>query len=401
MPPEDRVVARQNGRVASVPARQGFGLLVEEVEARPGYRRPLAFGLGVATTVEDKVLDVRFLTINVRENFGTAAVLARHLGELSTGHRFLDGATIEAVLDDLSVFRGETGHTNVQALEQLAHLPRPHVFAGHDLRAVAAVVMDADDPPSTAGDVYLRLHLLSLRHLPPRSINLEGAFAKLNTNVWTTDGVLDQACFAELQRERILEGRPLVVLLQDKFPRMLDYVSPPGVRILNPNNVRLGAHLAVGTVVMTAGAVNFNAGTLGEAMIEGRISSGVVVGARSDIGGGASLMGTLSGGNKAQVTVGEDCLVEAMAGLGIPVGDRVRIEAGFYVKSTTPILVVDSPHWSGNLVASRHVGHVVKAIALAGISDAVFRRNANNGTPEVVPRGGRVWGQLNADLHSN
>jgi 2,3,4,5-tetrahydropyridine-2-carboxylate N-succinyltransferase len=226
-------------------------------------------------------------------------------------------------------------------------------------------------------------------------------FGKLNTNVWTTEGVVDQARFEEIQREQMLAGQPLVVLLQDKFPRMLDYVSPSGVRILNPNNVRLGAHLAEGTVVMTAGAVNFNAGTLGEAMVEGRVSAGVTVGARSDVGGGASLMGTLSGGNAVTVSLGEDCLVEAMGGLGIPVGDRVRVEVGFYVKSTTPILVVDSPDWHANAVAAPHLGRVVKALELAGISDAVFRRNARTGTPEVVPRGNRTWGQLNAELHEN
>ncbi len=141
---------------------------------------------------------------------------------------------------------------------------------------------------------------------------------------------------------------------------MLDYVSPSGVRILNPNNVRLGAHLAGGTVVMTAGTVSFNAGTVSEAMIEGRVSSGVVVGPRSDIGGGASLMGSLSGGNEVRVAIGEDCPIEAMAGLGIPVGDRVRIEAGFYVKSTTPVLVVDSPALRGNPIASPHLGATVK-----------------------------------------
>ena len=211
---------------------------------------------------------------------------------------------------------------------------------------------------------------------------------------------MDRERFDDVQRERVVAGRPLVPLLQDKVPRLLDYVSPEGVRIANPNTVRLGAHLAPGTVVMSAGAVNINAGTLGPAMIEGRLSAGVVVGARSDVGGGASLMGTLSGGNTVAVSVGEDCLVEAMAGLGIPVGDRVRVEVGFYVKSTTPVLVADSADWGDNPVAAPHVGRVVKAITLAGIDDAVFRRNARTGTPEVVPRGGRRWGALNPALHS-
>lgn len=383
------------------PSRENFDALVGEVESGAGYRRPVSFGLGVATTVGDKVLDVRFLTVNWHDNIGTAAIVARHLGGLVTGHRLLDRSEIDAMLTDLDDFRGQSGNANVEALEQLCELPRPHAFPGQDVKPLVAVIIRAEDAPATAGDVYLRLHLLSLRRAAPLSLNFDGAFAKLNTNVWTTEGVVDQARFEDVQQQRSLQGRPLVVVLQDKFPRMLDYVSPSGVRILNPNNVALGAHLAQGTVVTTAGAVNFNAGSIGEAMIEGRVSSGVVVGPRSDIGGGASLMGTLSGGNEVRVSVGEDCLIEAMAGLGIPVGDRVRIEAGFYVKSTTPVLVVDSPAWRGNPIASPHLAATVKAIELGGINDAVFRRNASTGTPEVVPRGDRMWGRLNPELHSN
>jgi 2,3,4,5-tetrahydropyridine-2-carboxylate N-succinyltransferase len=378
-----------------------FRQLVAEVEARPGYTRPRAFGLGVATTSGEKVVDARFLVVNHEESYGSAAVLADVLGGLETGHRTLDPDTLDALLERFAPYVGVSGHANVAALERLrAAYPRAHKFEGHAYQPVLAVLLDAGDAPSTAVDVYLRLHLLSMRRTPPRSLNLDGQFGKLNNNVWTTEGVIDQERFEEIQQRRTLEGEPLVVLLQDKFPRMLDYVTPSGVRVLNPNNVRLGAHLAEGTVVMTAGGVNFNAGTLGEAMIEGRVSAGVVVGARSDVGGGASLMGTLSGGNDITVSLGEDCLIEAMGGLGIPVGDRVRVEVGFYVKSTTPIAVVDGD-WRGNPVATPLAGSVVKALELAGISDAVFRRNARTGTPEVVPRGDRAWGKLNPDLHKN
>ena len=384
-----------------------FKARVAEVEGRDGYRAPAGFGIGVATTSTrdddpTAVVDARFLTVNFGENLGTAAMLADHFGALSTGHLALEPADLDALLDRFTPFRGAEGHGNVEALELLRkEFPKAHKFEGHGYQPVVAVLMDSDDAPETAVDVYFRLHLLSHCKTPPRSLNLNGAFGKLNNNVWTTDGVVDQARFDDIQRRRTAAGEPLVVLIQDKFPRMLDYVTPPGVRILNPNNVRLGAHCAPGTVCMTGGAINFNAGTLGEAMIEGRISAGITVGARSDIGGGASTMGTLSGGNDVVVSIGEDCLLEATAGAGIPLGDRVRVEVGFYVKSTTPIHVVDHDDWAGNDVVTPHRGQTVKAIELAGISDAIFRRNAFTGVPEVVPRGQRIWGSLNAELHAN
>jgi 2,3,4,5-tetrahydropyridine-2-carboxylate N-succinyltransferase len=359
-----------------------------------------ALGFGVATMSCDKVIDVRFLSV-LTDTAAVADVVRDTLGVASTGHRAVTRSDLERVAVASEPIAADRGDVVAAVRHLAAAFPRPHKFIGHDYQPIVAVVDQPTDAPVSAADVYLRLHCLSLRLAPPRSMNLDGMFGLLNTNVWTTEGVVDQARFDEIQSERALTGEPLVVLLQDKFPRMLDYVSPSGVRVLNPNNVRLGAHLAAGTVVMTAGAVNFNAGTLGEAMVEGRISAGIVVGARSDVGGGASLMGTLSGGNQIAVSVGEDCLIEAMAGLGIPVGDRVRVEVGFYVKSTTPVFVVDSPEWASNAVAQPHVGATVKAIALAGISDAVFRRNARTGTPEVVPRGNHVWGQLNAALHQN
>jgi 2,3,4,5-tetrahydropyridine-2,6-dicarboxylate N-succinyltransferase len=374
-----------------------FSRFVGSVEARPGYQRPVAFGIGLATVCNSKVLDVRFLSINFESNYDVAAVVAENVGDLATGTRLLSDEAIHQVLERLGGFGG----ANRIALQGLARTKPHHPVRSHAYQPVAVFLMSRDDEPVSAGDVYLRLHLLSLRYVQPRTLNLDGAFSRLNTNVWTMEGVIDQEHFDAIQRERVMEGRPFVVILQDKFPRMLDYCSPSGVRVVQPNNVRLGAHLAEGTVVMTAGAINFNAGTLGETMIEGRVSAGVVVGARSDVGGGASLMGTLSGGNALAVSLGEDCLVEAMAGLGIPVGDRVRIEVGFYVKSTTPIHVVADPGWGGNPIAAPLQGQVVKGRSLCGISDAVFRRSASRGTPEVVPRGANVWGQLNPDLHKN
>jgi 2,3,4,5-tetrahydropyridine-2-carboxylate N-succinyltransferase len=389
--------------VPAITSVDEFQALVADVEGRAGYRRPAAFGVGLATVLDDgTVVDTRFGAVSFGENFGSAAMFADVLGSLETGHRALSAEDLAALLERFTPYRGQPGHGNVEAIEALAgDVPEVHPFPGHGYQPVLAVVMDPTDAPVGAVDVYLRLHLLSMRKTPPHSLNLDGQFGKVNTNVWTTEGVISQDRFGAIQARRSMEGRPLTVLLQDKFPRMLDYVAPSGIRVLNPNNVRLGAHLAEGTVVMTAGAVNFNAGTLGEAMVEGRISAGVTVGARSDVGGGASILGTLSGGNAVVVSMGEDCLLEAMSGLGIPVGDRVRVEVGFYVKSTTPILVVDSPEWTEDSVARPFIGGTVKARELAGISDAVFRRNAITGTPEVVPRGNRSWGKLNPDLHKN
>ena len=179
---------------ATIASVDDFKALVAEVEARPGYRRPLAYAFGVATTAGDKIVDARFLVVNHEESYGTVAALADHLGELVTGHRPLTPTTSTRSLARLAPYRGQPGHANIDALERLrANYPREHPFAGHGYQPVAAVLVDADDPPATAVDVYLRLHLLSMRRMPPRSLNLDGQFGKLNTNVWTTEGVVDQA----------------------------------------------------------------------------------------------------------------------------------------------------------------------------------------------------------------
>ena len=246
------------------------------------------------------------------------------------------------------------------------------------------MVIDTDTAPAGASDGYLRLHLLSHRLTAPRTINLDGLFGVLSNVAWTNLGpvaVPDVAAVA--LRERVA-GRLLTVRSIDKFPRMLDYVVPSGVRIADADRVRLGAHLAEGTVVMHEGFCNFNAGTLGASMIEGRISQGVVVGNGSDIGGGASIQGTLSGGGTHVVSVGEGCLLGANAGLGISLGDNSVVEAGLYVTAGTPVLLPD--------------GEVVKARELSGVSDVLFIRNGQTGAVELRQRTGH-WGGLNAALH--
>jgi 2,3,4,5-tetrahydropyridine-2-carboxylate N-succinyltransferase len=234
--------------------------------------------------------------------------------------------------------------------------------------------------------VYLRLHLLSHRLAKPRTVNLDGAFGLLANVAWTSIGPVALDALEDVRYNQLKQGLQLVVNGVDKFPRMTDYVVPSGVRIADASRVRLGAHLASGTTVMHEGFCNFNAGTLGASMVEGRISAGVIVGDGSDIGGGASIMGTLSGGGKEMVTVGEKCLLGANSGLGISLGNNCVIEAGLYVTAGTQVKLPD--------------GATVKARELSGANDILFRRNSLTGAVEVVQRTGS-WGGLNAALHKN
>ena len=256
---------------------------------------------------------------------------------------------------------------------------------GVALRAIN-ISIDTSAAPTSAEDVYLRLHLLSHRLALPRTLNLDGAFGLLQNVAWTSRGPVALASLESVMWNLAQQGEPLVVNGVDKFPRMTDYVVPSGVRIADASRVRLGAHLAAGTTVMHEGFCNFNAGTLGTSMVEGRISSGVIVGDGSDIGGGASIMGTLSGGGKEVVTVGERCLLGANSGIGISLGDDCIVEAGLYVTGGT--LVTDPD------------GTVSKARVLSGASGLLYRRNSISGTVEVVARTGS-WGGLNSVLHKN
>lgn len=250
---------------------------------------------------------------------------------------------------------------------------------------VRTVEIDLDSAPTSASDAYLRLHLLSHRLVRPHGLSLEGVFGLLANVVWTSAGPCAVDDFDQV-RLQLRQRGAVQVFGVDKFPRMSDYVLPSGVRIADADRVRLGAHLAPGTTVMHEGFVNFNAGTLGASMVEGRISAGVVVGSGSDVGGGASIMGTLSGGGKEIISIGERCLLGANSGLGISLGDDCVIEAGVYITAGSKITTPD--------------GDVVKARELSGAHNLLFRRNSRTGALEVVPRTG-TWGGLNAALHTN
>lgn len=249
------------------------------------------------------------------------------------------------------------------------------------------LTVDIAAPPNTVADVYLRLHLLSHRVAQPNTLNLEGVFGLLNTVAWTDLGPVAVDELADVALARRAAGGVLGVKGLDKFPAMLDYVVPVGVRIADASRVRLGAHLAEGTTVMHEGFCNYNAGTLGVAMVEGRISQGVVVGPNSDIGGGASIMGTLSGGGSQRVSIGSGCLLGANAGLGISLGDECVVEAGLYLTAGTLVRLPD--------------GEVVKAAALSGIDRTMFIRHSQTGAVEARPRAGGSWTGLNDALHTN
>ena len=244
---------------------------------------------------------------------------------------------------------------------------------------------DLDQPPADSADAYLRLHLLSHRLMRPNSMNLDGIFKVLPNVCWTSLGPVAVSETGAVRERALARGSHLEVRSVDKFPPMLDYVVPGGVRVADAARVRLGAHLAEGTTVMHEGFVNFNAGTLGPAMVEGRISQGVIVGAETDIGGGASIMGTLSGGGTRVISVGQRCLLGANSGLGISLGDDCVVEAGLYLTAGTIVTLPD--------------GQQAKARDLSGQSGLLFRRNSVTGSVEVIARAG-TWGSLSTDLHA-
>ena len=357
----------------------------------PAYIRPAAYGVGIATIAPDgQILDTRYPVVNTDVHMLPGAVLAQVLGRThGTSTRRLDHTQLQEAVAVLAPAEAckEIDHPNLAAWRVMLDVAlQPHPPGGQ--RVLVASFIDAfTDPPVDAHDVYLRLHLLSRRLVRPHGVNLDGIFAKLNTVVWTNVGPFEVDGFEAARLRLEAAGQRVLVDSIDKFPRMTDYVVPTGVRIANADRVRLGAHLAEGTVVMHEGFCNFNAGTLGASMVEGRISGGVVVGEGSDIGGGSSIMGTLSGGGKEVISIGKGCLLGANAGLGISLGDNCIVEAGLYVTAGSRVRLPD--------------GTVVKARDLSGRSGILFRRDSQTGAIDALPNGDNPnWGGLNAALHA-
>lgn len=364
-----------------IKTKEEFKAFVEATEAREGYRRPEAFAIGLQrySRKSAETLDMWFPHPNYKQNYGTAAVLDSVLRkQLGPSEKIFDltDNSLEEIAEHFQPFKDEAGHPNIRVLSEVRRLcsaenPLNKVTG---VLPVVVIIDDLSAPPTWIGDVYLRLHLLSHRLVKPNEMNLDGIFKLLPNLAWTSEGPI---AISELEDRRIeawASGRQLTVFSVDKFPRMVDYVVPSGVRIADADRVRLGAYLGEGTTVMHEGFVNFNAGTEGpDNMVEGRISAGVFVGAASDLGGSASTMGTLSGGGKERVSIGAQCLLGANSGVGIALGDRCTVEAGLYVTAGMQVIdlrIPGRPRW-------------IRAKALSGASDLLFRRNSRTGKVEV------------------
>ena len=247
---------------------------------------------------------------------------------------------------------------------------------------------DLDREIESVSDAYLKLHLLSNKLVLPNSINLDGLFSNLPNIVWTNHGPISIEEIENKLNESKMNKNDLYIRSVDKFPCLTDYIIPKNVRIADARRVRLGAYLSEGTTIMHEGFVNFNAGTLGPGMIEGRISAGVTVGKNSDIGGGASTMGTLSGGNDTKISIGENCLLGANSGIGISLGDNCIVEAGLYITSGTKITLLNDDE-----------SKLVKASEISGIKDMLFLRESTTG--KVVAKPNKKTSALNKELHNN
>lgn len=364
-----------------------FKTIIEDIEKKQDYQRPLAFGLGIATIdAKDNLLDTYFPVPNYQTNFGSAAVIANVIGYTNGTHSYrVSKSQLTEMLSYFTPFENDGKyHANIDALKNL--LLMFDTFESNHKTIVATFIapIEIDAGPQEVPDAYLRLHLLSHRLVQPHGINLTGIFKALPNVAWTSEGAIALEELTTRKMHALAAGTLLTVNSIDKFPRMVDYVVPSGIRIADASRVRLGAYLGEGTTVMHEGFINFNAGCEGPNMVEGRISAGVFVKKGSDLGGGCSTMGTLSGGGNTVITIGEECLLGANSGLGIPLGNRCTVEAGLYLTAGTKILFSNK---------------VIKAKELSGKDDILFRRNSQTGQVEAILNSNSV--ELNTMLHSN
>ncbi|PMH41164.1 2,3,4,5-tetrahydropyridine-2,6-dicarboxylate N-succinyltransferase [Vibrio sp. 10N.286.49.B3] len=338
-----------------------------------------AFAFGTATKNRDgKIIEAFFPNPLLNPSEALIADIAKITG-YSEGNQTIEVSASQSA-ELAGIFSNHDQQRNADFAQQAANSQQPLVI----------VVLASDEQPQSVAEGFLKLQLISSRLIQPHGTVLDGIFGLLHNIAWTNKGPIDLPELADRQIEARLAGETITVDCVDKFPKMVDYIVPTGVRIADTSRVRLGAHVGEGTTVMHEGFINFNAGTTGVSMVEGRISAGVVVGNGSDIGGGASIMGTLSGGGKMVISIGENSLLGANAGLGFPMGDRCTIESGLYVTAGTKVRMLDN--------AGQEV-EIIKARDLAGVSDLLFRRNSITGQIECLANKSAV--ELNSMLHSN
>ena len=381
---------------------EDFTKLTEEIEQRPGYSRPVAFGLGVRRIKGEKVLDVTFPLINFKANFGTAAILFDTIGFKPETNcaTVVSKDQLKSAYNKFAPFHHDfASHQNVALLKNLLEADTmPPYYGERDL--ILYVMYNMDKGVDNATEAYFKLQCISQRLVKPHELCLDGVFGKLNNIAWTNKGpILVEDIQAE--QTKALLSEPLRVSHVDKFPYMINYTVPAGTRVVAGSQVRLGAHLGEGTTVMPAGYINFNAGTLGNAMIEGRVSGGVVVDKDSDIGGGASIMGTLSGGNSHVISIGSKCLMGANAGTGISLGDGCTIGAGAYITAGSKISYYNENGEAIDLDGKQVTEgeNVFKGALFSGRKNLLFLVDSQSGKITARPNPKMI--QLNEDLHAN
>ncbi len=378
-----------------------FKNYVATIEATEGYQKPLAFGLGVRKHKDGKTLEVFYPKINYGSAFGTAAVLhnCSNYDSNKNGHIELTHDMLNSALEKFSSFEGDgKEHPNIDLLKQLVYTEsNKHDY--YELETIVYFLYDKDQPVENPEEGYFKTQCLSQLHVKPHGINCTGIFGKMNNVAWTNKGPILPEHLATEKLKYSLQGEELVVSHVDKFPYMVNFHVPEGVRIVQGSKVRLGAHLSPGTTVMPAGFVNFNAGTLGSAMIEGRVSAGVVVGNKTDIGGGASIMGTLSGGNKNVISIGEQCLLGANAGTGISLGDGCTVAAGVYVTAAAKVSLYNDNKEPVNLDGAvvAEGDNIVKGAELNGKDYLLYIQDSQSG--KIIARPNTKVIELNESLH--
>jgi len=382
---------------------ENFKEYVQDITSKEGYAKPLAFGLGIRKSKGEKTLDVNFPSINWDAAFGTAALLqdVTEYTSSENGYVSVSKDQLQKAFDNFSAFHAEIEkHPNIVLIKQLLdNYNQPERYQTIDV--VAYFLFNKDTAVENAVEAYFKLQCLSQLHVKPHGLSLEGVFGKLNNVAWTNQGPILPEDLSEERIKATFKGESLNVTHVDKFPYMVDYHVPNGVRIASASQVRLGAHAAEGTTVMPAGYINFNAGTLGNAMIEGRVSGGVVVGHNSDLGGGVSIMGTLSGGNKNVISIGDKCLLGANSGTGISLGFGCTIAAGVYVTAAAKVWLYDENKnpIDINGTAVEEGQNIVKGAQLNGKDKLLFLVDSTNG--HLVCRPNPKTIELNESLHTS